>query len=158
MTGRSLAQSRRRRGRRRSAAPLRSASLRRGRRRDRGDIALELVLLTPIIAFMIFMVIQFALWYHARHVVTVAAQEGARAARAANTSATAAEQAGRVRAYAFIDTIGGPIVENPSVQVNRGVNSVVVQVSGNAVHIMPGLTLRVTGRSVGPIEQFVPPP
>ncbi|MCI0687127.1 MAG: pilus assembly protein [Sporichthyaceae bacterium] len=149
MTGRSLAQTRRRHWRRRLAAPP--------SRRDRGDIALELVLLTPIIAFMIFMVIQFALWYHARHVVTVAAQEGARVARAANTSSSAAEAAARARAYAFIDTIGGPIVENPNVQVIRGVNSVVVTVSGNAVHVLPGLTLKVTGKSAGPIEQFVPP-
>lgn len=127
------------------------------RRRERGDVALELVLLAPIIIFMIFVVIQFSLWYHARHVVTVAAQEGARAARAANTSTVAAEQAGRDRAYAFIDTLGGSIVENPSVTVNRGVATVSVRVTGNAVHIVPGLRLQVWGQSVAPIERFVPP-
>lgn len=128
------------------------------RRRERGDVALELVLITPIITFMIFSVIQFALWYHARHVVTIAAQEGSRAARAANTSVAAAEQAGRNRAYAFVATLGGSVVENPNVVVNRGTATVVVRVTGNAVHVIPGLTLQVTGRSVGPVERFVPPP
>ena len=125
--------------------------------RERGDIALELVLIAPIIIFMIFLVIQFSLWYHARHVVTVAAQEGARAARAANTSSAAAETAGRNRAYAFIDTLGGSIVEDPNVVVNRGVNTVSVRVTANAVHVIPGLSLQVRGQSVGPIERFVPP-
>src|SRR5262245_4666269 len=128
-------------------------------RRDRegGDVALEMVLLAPIIIFMIFVVIQFALWYHARHVVTVAAQEGARVARAANTSAAAAERAGRDRAYAFIDTLGGSIVEDPNVVVNRGVATVTVRVTGTAIHIVPGLRLQVRGQSAGPIERFVPP-
>ncbi|HKA69278.1 MAG TPA: TadE/TadG family type IV pilus assembly protein [Actinomycetes bacterium] len=128
-------------------------------RRDRegGDVALEMVLLAPIIIFMIFVVIQFALWYHARHVVTVAAQEGARVARASNTSAAAAERAGRDRAYAFIDTIGGSIVEDPNVVVNRGAATVTVRVTGTAIHIVPGLRLQVRGQSAGPVERFVPP-
>jgi Flp pilus assembly protein TadG len=125
--------------------------------RERGDVALEMVLLAPIIIFMIFVVIQFALWYHARHVVTAAAQEGARVARAANTSAAAAEQAGRDRAYTFIDTLGGSIVEDPNVVVNRGVATVSVRVTGTAIHIVPGLRLQVRGQSVGPVERFVPP-
>lgn len=125
--------------------------------RARGDVALEMVLLAPVIIFMIFVVIQFALWYHARHVVTVAAQEGARAARAANISAAAAERAGQDRAYAFIDTIGGTVVEDPNVVVNRGTATVSVRVTGTAIHIVPGLRLQVRGQSVGPVERFVPP-
>ena len=51
------------------------------RRGERGDAAVEAVLITPVLLFLIMVVIQFGLWYHASHVAEAAAQEGASAAR-----------------------------------------------------------------------------
>ena len=53
--------------------------------------AIEFVLLTPVLFFMIFATVQFALYFFADHVAQAAAQAGARKARA-----TAHDAPGRV--------------------------------------------------------------
>ncbi|MGC5408114.1 TadE family protein, partial [Streptomyces sp. DT225] len=49
---------------------------------DSGMTAIEFVLLTPVLFFMIFATVQFALYFFADHVAQAAAQAGARHARA----------------------------------------------------------------------------
>ena len=63
-------------------------------RNQRGDATLEAVLAVPVLLLLIFMVLQFGLYYHAAHSAEAAAQEGARAARL--DGGTAAD--GRARA------------------------------------------------------------
>src|SRR5438874_7444662 len=43
---------------------------------DHGSVTTETVLLTPVLLFLVMIVIQFGLWYHAEHVAKAAAQEG----------------------------------------------------------------------------------
>ena len=62
--------------------------------RDRGSATTEAVLLTPVLLFLVMLVIQFGLWYHAQHVAQAAAQEGVRSARVEGSTA----DAGRTRA------------------------------------------------------------
>lgn len=120
---------------------------------DRGSAAVELVLLTPLLMVCVLVVVQFALWQHARHVLLAAAQEGARAARA--HGATAVD--GRTRAYDYIEQLGPDLVTAPVVEVDRGVDAVTVRVRGQAVNIVPGLPLKVTATSAGPVERFRAP-
>jgi Flp pilus assembly protein TadG len=120
---------------------------------DRGSAAVELVLLTPLLMVCVLVVVQFALWQHARHVLLAAAQEGARAARA--QGATAGD--GRTRAYDYIEQLGPDLVTEPVVEVDRSVDTVKVRISGQAVNIVPGLPLMVTATSAGPVERFRAP-
>src|SRR6266705_3313627 len=52
----------------------------RGARRDRGSSAIELVILAPLLLAIIWMTIQYALYYQGRQVALAAAQLGARVA------------------------------------------------------------------------------
>jgi Flp pilus assembly protein TadG len=120
---------------------------------SRGSAAVELVLLTPLLMICVLVVVQFALWQHARQVLLAAAQEGARAARAQGGTA----EEGRARAFDYIEQIGPDLVSSPAVDVDRGLDIVSVQVRGQAVNIVPGLPLRVTATSAGPVERFRAP-
>ncbi len=120
---------------------------------ERGSAAVELVLLTPLLMICVLVVVQFALWQHARQVLLAAAQEGARAARAQGGTA----EDGRARAVELIEQIGPDLVASPSVTVDRGLDIVSVRVRAQAVNIVPGLPLRVTATSAGPVERFRAP-
>ena len=120
---------------------------------QRGSAAVELVLLTPLLMILVLVVVQFALWQHARQVLLAAAQEGARAARAQGGTA----EEGRARTLDYIQQIGPDLVSSPAVEVNRSLDIVSVEVRGQAVNIVPGLPLRVTATSVGPVERFRAP-
>ncbi len=136
-----------------TAHDVRSALRRRGSAAERGSGAIELVLLTPLLMVCVLVVVQFALWQHARHVLLAAAQEGARAARA--QGATAGD--GRLRAYEYIQQLGPDLVTVPVVEVDRGPDTVTVRIRGQAVNIVPGLPLMVTATSAGPVERFRAP-
>lgn len=103
--------------------------------------------------FAVFVIVQFALWYHARSIVLAAAQEGARAARAEHGSAAAGEE----RAYSYVQKLGRDLVTEPVAVVTRGSDIVVARVTGHAVNIVPGLMLTVSESSTGPVEHFRPP-
>ena len=69
------------------AAGVRSRCRMRGRRKqpaapDRGASAVELAILAPALLIATMLIIQFALWFEARHAALAAAQAGARVARA----------------------------------------------------------------------------
>ena len=131
----------------------RNGVLRRRAAGQRGSAAVELVLLTPLLMILVLVVVQLALWQHARQVLLAAAQEGARAARAQGGTA----EEGRARALDYIEQIGPDLVSSPAVEVNRSLDIVSVQVRGQAVNIVPGLPLRVTATSAGPVERFRAP-
>ena len=120
---------------------------------ERGSAAVELVLLTPLLMVCVLVVVQFALWQHARHVMLAAAQEGARAARAQGATA----EDGRVRAQDYIGRIGPDLVSGAIIDVDRTIDEVTVTIRGQAVNILPGIPLRVTATSVGPVERFRSP-
>ena len=123
-------------------------------RGEGGSSAVELVLLTPVLMFAVFLIIQFALWYHARGIVLAAAQEGARAAQTEQGSAAA----GQARAHAYLDALGGDLVTDAAATVTRGPDTVVARVTGRAVNIVPRFTMTITESSTGPVERFRPAP
>jgi Flp pilus assembly protein TadG len=129
-------------------------------RRSRGDggsAAVELVLLAPVLMLAVFVIVQGALYMHARHVVLAAAQQGARLARAAAIDGTGSVDAARAGTYSYIRQLGTDIVSDPAVTVTRAGGTASVRVTARAVSILPGFTLRVVEVSSGPVEEFRAP-
>ncbi|CAM5517307.1 TadE family protein [Streptomyces afghaniensis] len=142
-----------RRIRRRVRAARRAAAA----RGDSGMTAIEFVLLTPVLFFMIFATVQFALYFFADHVAQAAAQAGARKARA-----TADEQPGAWRGEAqdvvdsYIQQLGPQLVLGPDVKMLQpDQNTVGVEIEARVPTVFPGLDLTVHAQSAGPVERFV---
>ncbi len=126
-------------------------------RGESGMTAIEFVLLTPVLFFMIFATVQFALYFFADHVAQAAAQAGARKARA-----TADENAGGWRgeardvADAYIRQLGPKLVLGPDVKtIQPEQNTVGVEITARVPSVFPGLDLDVHAESSGPVERFV---
>ena len=118
-----------------------------------GAVTAELVVATPLLLLLVLGVIQFALWAHAEHVVTAAAQEGARAARLQGGTASA----GQTQAQTFLAQLGGHVVEGPSVVAQRDARTARVEVDGTAEAVIPFVHLPVRAVSAGPVEAFTTP-
>ena len=133
-------------------------------RRLRGEqgATTEMVIILPALLLLIFMGIQFALWFHASHVALAAAQEGARAARVANAtnpvSARGAEQTGEDTANQFLSGVAPTLLSNTQVvaRVDGRFDRVRVDVKGDGVTIVPGFTVKISEHSEGPVERFRP--
>jgi Flp pilus assembly protein TadG len=126
--------------------------MRRRLRGDRGSAATEVVLITPALLFLILIVIQFGLWYHAQHVAQAAADEGARAAKVEEGSAAG----GIERANAFLDQTASNLIENRNVAGDRTAETATVTVSGQVAAVIPGFSLTVKATATGPVERFRP--
>src|SRR3972149_1091068 len=114
-----------------------------GRRGERGQAMVELVLVLPVLLIILIGVVQFALVYHAKDVATTAAQEGARLAAA--DGRTPAEGAARARDV-LQSGLGRTGSEFRVTAQDMG-DTVVVQAEGHYPLIIPW----GTGRTV-PIE------
>jgi Flp pilus assembly protein TadG len=119
-----------------------------------------MVIVLPALLLLIFLGIQFALWFHASHVALAAAQEGARAARVANAvdsvSARAAERVGEQTADQFLSGVAPTLLTNTRVvaKVDGAFDRVRVDVKGDGVTIVPGMTVKISEHSEGPVERF----
>ena len=110
----------------------------------------ELAVVFPALLLVLLGVFQFAAWYLAGEVALGAAQEGARAARLrAGTQAD-----GQAAAWRFIEQANGGHLRAPAVRVERGVEDVRVEVTGEAVSLVPGVSLPVRHTAAGEVERF----
>ncbi|RZU16946.1 TadE family protein [Streptomyces sp. BK239] len=127
-------------------------------RGDSGMTSIEFVFLTPVLFFLIFATVQFALYFFADHVAQAAAQAGARKARAtadAQPGAWRGEARGVVDSY--IDQLGPQLVLSPDVTLLQPEQDTVgVEITARVPSVFPGLDLTVHARSLGPVERFVP--
>jgi Flp pilus assembly protein TadG len=117
---------------------------------DRGAGTTEVVLVTPVLLFLVMLVIQFGLWYHAQHVAQTAADEGARAAKVENATA----QDGISRATDFLDQSSTGLINDRNVNATRTVEVATVTVTGRVTAVVPGLDLSVNAKAVDPVERF----
>lgn len=118
--------------------------------RDAGAATTELVVATPALLLLVVMVIQIGLWFHASHVVTAAAQEGARQVRIEGGNPAA----GEARAREFLADMGAKIVVGPTVSASRSAEVGRVEVSGTTFSVIPGMDLPLRAVSEGPVETF----
>lgn len=149
-------------------------SLRRPRpeRREGGSTSLEFAMLSVVFLLLVFLIVQAALYYHARNVIKAEAEGTARAVRAYPATATQALRdkvppPERVRELANIearkqwrildnegDTTSEPVVEAVVVDYDQ----VRVTITANPIMIIPGLfggdDLTITASAGGPFEIF----
>lgn len=116
------------------------------------------MLLTPFLFIMIFLTVQGALYFFARHVVQVATQEALSTARdeAAAPGVDFQTQA-TDSALNWIQDLGPSLVNSPDVTVSKpfmkdGIEMVQVTITAKVPSWVG--TLNVTQTATGPVEQF----
>jgi hypothetical protein len=113
-------------------------------------VAIEAVLVIPVVMVILFLVVQFALWAHAAQVAQLAASEGDRSAR----SLGGGPVAGMTRAQSILQGPGSDIASSNVVVAAIPGDLVRVTVTGRAVTILPGMSLPVSAVQLGPIQEF----
>lgn len=121
-----------------------------GRPTEAGYVTTEVVLLTPVLLFLVLLVVQFGLWLHAQHVAQAAADEGLRDARTASVPLGEAE----ARAEAFLDQAASSVIEERGVLIERDGETARVVVTGHAPVVVPGFELSVRAVAAAPVERF----
>ncbi|NUS11688.1 MAG: pilus assembly protein [Streptomyces sp.] len=121
--------------------------------------AIEFVFLTPLVFGVIFLTVQFAMYYFATHVAQAAARAGAREARAqAAVDGSNWEGKAHTKATDYIHQLGGSLLTSATISVKKDANDpeqVVVEVTGHVPSIL-GIDITIDEISKGPIERFVP--
>ena len=116
-------------------------------RGDRGEVALQVVLLTPLVLLLVLVSVQAALWYHAAQLADSAAADGA--AAAARYAAGDRCRVGRHRPVR--GRAGGRLV---SAGVSADGTAMVATVAVHVPHVVPGWPDAVTRRASAPIERL----
>ncbi|MEU6079251.1 TadE family protein [Streptomyces sp. NPDC047108] len=119
--------------------------------------AIEFVLLTPVLFFMIFATVQFALYFFADHVAQAAAQAGAREARAqADENPGGWRGLATTKADDYIEQLGPSLLIGPETRaIAPEPDTVGIEVEADVPSVFPGLDLTVFAQSRGPVERFV---
>ncbi len=116
---------------------------------DHGSVSAETAVVLPA---LILLIVQTALYAHARNLSQSAAQEGLRAARLRAGSAAT----GQTAATSFLAATAGTLLTSPTVSAARSPTTATVTVDGHAAAVVPFLTLTVHSTAAGPVERFVP--
>jgi hypothetical protein len=117
---------------------------------DSGSSIVEAVIVIPVVMVLLLVGVQFALWMHAAQVVQLAASEGDRSAR----SIGGGPAAGFASAQAVVDGPGSD-VSSPAISTDLlAGDAELLQVSGTATSVLPGLSFDVSASAVGPVQEF----
>ncbi|WP_255432224.1 TadE/TadG family type IV pilus assembly protein [Cellulomonas sp. SLBN-39] len=126
------------------------------RRDDRGASSIEMVLYTPLLMLVIFVIVQLALSWYGNELAGAVARETARVVRTGGGTPESVQEA-RAHALDYADRIGGASLTDLSVEITRPDDLTVrVVVTGRAVEIVQGLAPRVEATVQGPVEGFRP--
>lgn len=137
---------------RRSRGKLRCGTSHRGARVDDGYSVVEASITLPVLIMLTMLVVQWALVWHGRHVAEAAAQDGLRAARGYQASATS----GQIAAENYLQAVAPRLLTSPQVDVTRTATTVTVHVQASVLSVLPGNGLGVDETASGPVERFVP--
>ena len=121
------------------------------RRDERGAVAAELVIATPLLLLLIMGVIQFALWQHAEHIASAVAQQGVAVGRLQGETATA----GQNEAQSVLDQLGSTVLVDSNITATRTNVTTTVTVTGHAESIVGLFSLPVKAVAAGPTEPAV---
>ena len=123
------------------------------RMNERGEAALELAIVAPVLMLLLLGVVQFGLWYHGQNVVQTAALEASRVASAEEAGSNEGEDRARNVLRAGL----GSAASEPIVLVDLGQDDVRVsiQASMRGLLPLPGLSnIRLSAESVSYRERF----
>ena len=141
-------------GRRRSPEIAPSVRRRRPgipRRDERGAVAAELVIATPLLLLLVMGVIQFALWQHAEHIASAVAQQGVAVGRLQGETAAA----GQNEAQSVLHQLGSTVLVGSNITATRTNVTTTVTVTGHAESIIGLFSLPVKAVAAGPTEPAV---
>jgi Flp pilus assembly protein TadG len=127
------------------------------RARDEGASAIELAIVAPALLLLIFVSIQVSLWLYARNVAQQGAREGVSYLRTVIDGATveSAMGASQINAENYVRAVARGAVHDPVAEAGLDDDGRVrLEVTGEAISLVPGLNLRVHGSARGEIEQF----
>lgn len=136
--------------------PRRHTSVRRRRRPglrggDEGAVAVEWLLIFPIVLAAVMLIVQYGVYAQARSVAIASAQEGARAAASEQGTRSQGVQAARE----FLAQAGGDdVLADATVEGARSAVDATVTVSGRVLNLLPGLRLRITQEATMPVERL----
>jgi Flp pilus assembly protein TadG len=122
-------------------------------RDERGAVAAELVIATPLLLLLIMGVIQFALWEHAEHIATAVAQQGVAVGRLQGETAAA----GQNQAQSVLDQLGPTVLAGSHITATRTDEMTTVTVTGHAESIVGLFSLPVKATASGPTEEVTQP-
>ena len=122
-------------------------------RSERGAVAAELVIATPLLLLLIMGVIQFALWEHAVHIADAVAQQGVSVGRLQGEPAEAGEQEAR----SVLDQLGPSVLTGVTITATKTAVTTTVTVTGHAESILGVFTLPVSATATGASEQYSSP-
>lgn len=121
-------------------------------RGDAGAGSVELAVIAAVLVTLVMIVIQGAIYFHARAVVATAARAGVDNARIANGT----DADGVAAVHALLDGSSGEI-RLSNVDVHRQLGEVTVTVSASVVSLVPGVSGWSTEVTyVAPVEQVTP--
>lgn len=129
-----------------------------GRDTERGAATTELVIAAPAFLFLLMLIVQAGLYFHAVNVASAAAQEGARTARLEGSSLTAGERDARQ----FVQAVAPRLLSGVDARgtLVDGGESVRITVSADVITVfrLPGVNLDWSVREAaeGPRERFRP--
>ena len=109
------------------------------------------VIVLPALLLSFWLILQYALVLHARHVVQVAAQDAAIAAASATDDP-------RSVATGIVDRSAGGITANVGVAAGGDADRVTVTVSADVLQVFPIGSYSVEASASAPIERFIPEP
>lgn len=113
-----------------------------------------MAILFPVTLFIIFGIIQFGIWYHANDVARAAAQECVRSASAYH----ATQREGTHAADEVLSQNAKGLILHTRLTCSRGAAVANATVTGEALQVIPFISLRVKGTATAPVEAFLPPP
>ena len=122
-------------------------------RSERGAVAAELVIATPLLLLLIMGVIQFALWEHAVHIATAVAQQGVSVGRLQGESAAA----GQAEAKSVLGQLGSSVLTGVTITATKTDQMTTVTVTGHAESIVGIFSLPVAATASGASESFTYP-
>jgi Flp pilus assembly protein TadG len=121
--------------------------------RDRGASSVELVILAPIMIIVSLLIVQYAIWFDARHAALAAAQEGDLVAREdASVNQNEWRALAADAATSYFRGLGTRVITGLSAKTGTSAGEMVsVTVSGKVTGIFPlGVSVTVSG----PVECF----
>jgi len=127
-------------------------------RGDGGAATTELVIVAPVLIFLILLIVQLALYFHAISIASAAAQEGARDASLAPASIAEGEATAR----GLLDALAPELLEGAAVtgRFVDGGDSVRMSVNGSVSQVVriPGMDLAISVNESAetPVEEFRP--